>query len=185
MGRKITCRYCKEKFLAEDIYSVIHITKTGREEKRNYCCELHYRLEEREKWLWNQILLGIDSIIGYKCIAKNKTKMIKEMLDNGYTREDVYNCILEMKNQIIDALEFRKDIENEYQKLCYIFTILKNNIRDVTIVKKNIQRKEKKETEMDLVDIPEETMKIPVARKKRTTTLKDLIKEVGENGIRK
>ncbi|CZT61140.1 hypothetical protein CDFC105_104015 [Clostridioides difficile] len=111
--------------------------------------------------------------------------MIKEMLDNGYTREDVYNCILEMKNQIIDALEFRKDIENEYQKLCYIFTILKNNIRDVTIVKKNIQRKEKKETEMDLVDIPEETMKIPVARKKRTTTLKDLIKEVGENGIRK
>ncbi|HBN6221107.1 TPA: hypothetical protein L3M59_003606, partial [Clostridioides difficile] len=38
-----------------------------------------------------------------------------------------------------------KDIEEEYPKLCYVFTILKGSIRDITI--KNKQMKYEKENE--------------------------------------
>lgn len=51
-------------------------------------------------------------------------------------REELYDCIIEKKDEVIELFNYRKDIEEEYFKLCYVFIILKGSIRDIIIKNK-------------------------------------------------
>ncbi|HBE8485776.1 TPA: hypothetical protein KQC09_002490 [Clostridioides difficile] len=139
------CRFCKKKLNTNDAYKVEHITSRGNKQNRYYCNEQEYRKEQQDIYFWKQCQLGIDYIMGYTVINNQKNKMLQEIIKGGYTREELYDCIIEKKDEVIELLNYRKDIEEEYPKLCYVFTILKGSIRDITI--KNKQMKYEKENE--------------------------------------
>ena len=130
--RNIKCRRCKKLTPKNEIYQITHITKNGNEQKRNYCTEECYRLELQDVYMLKQCQYFIDSVLGYVCVNNQKNKSLKELIDAGYTREQVYDCMVEMKQKIEESLSFRSDISNEGHKILYIYTIIKNNIKEIT-----------------------------------------------------
>ncbi|MCC0698479.1 hypothetical protein KGF42_03270 [Clostridioides sp. ZZV15-6383] len=147
------CKVCKKKLNTKDAYKVEHITSGGKKRNIYYCNEHEYRKEQQDIYFWKQCQLGIDYIMGYKVISNQKNKMLQEIIKSGYTREELYDCVLEKKDEIIELLNYRKDIEEEYPKLCYVFTILKGSIRDITI--RNKQIKDEKENEKMYKEVEE------------------------------
>lgn len=132
MGRKCKCKKCGKQLTTDNAYCSRRKTKSGNETKEYYCNEEEFLSVQKDKWLWKQMQLGIDYMAGYKVISNSKNKMLKELIDEGYTRKEVYDCMVEMKETIANAIRYRQDIEDEYAKLCYIFTIIKSNIRKIT-----------------------------------------------------
>lgn len=132
MGRTVTCQICKSKIDIDDAYKLVHVSSSGKKTNKYYCNQNEYMQKESDKFFWKQCQLGIDSILGYKCINNSKNKMLSDILDSGYTREELFDCIKEQHDYIQECLAFRDDIETEYAKLCYIFKILSSTIKDIT-----------------------------------------------------
>ena len=69
-----------------------------------------------------------DAIIGYTCINKVKTNEFK-MLEEYYSREQIYNCLIKNADEIKMYLE-QKNIIEEYGRIKYIFSCIRNKIKD-------------------------------------------------------
>ena len=85
--------------------------------------------------------------------------------------------MLEKKDEIIELLNYRKDIEEEYPKLCYVFTILKGCIRDITI--RNKQIKDEKENEK-IYKESEKYYEVITPKKVLTNKRKSLFEKIKE-----
>lgn len=132
MGRTVTCQICKSKIDSDDAYKLVHVSSSGKKTNKYYCNQNEYMQKESDKFFWKQCQLGIDSILGYKCINNGKNKMLSDILESGYSREELFDCIKEQHDYISECLAYRDDIETEYAKLCYIFKILSSTIKDIT-----------------------------------------------------
>lgn len=174
MGRIVTCQICKSKIDSDDAYKLVHVTNGGKKSNKYYCNEEEYRQNEANKFFWKQCQLGIDSILGYKCINNSKNKMLSDILESGYTREELFDCIKEQHDYISECLAFRDDIETEYAKLCYIFKILSSTIKDITnsnILSQVTSEYNTKDIKVAEIQIPTETVK------PKRKTLLDRLKE--------
>ena len=96
----------------------------------------------------------VDDLFGYIVINNQKNKSIKELIDAGYTRQEVYECMKELENTIIDSLNYKK-IDDEYSKIQYVFAIIKSKIREVTLTNRNVKNN------INMDDVPRETEIIP------------------------
>ena len=92
--------------------------------------------------------------MGIRKEENEKNKMITRLYKAGYDRKDVLDCIISYQNEIMKWLEI-KNIDNEYQKLRYIFTVIENNIKDFSkyntekpTIKKEVELSEDFEIEM-------------------------------------
>ena len=78
----------------------------------------------------NQILF--DKIIGYTCINNTKNKEFAKIYDVGYSRRQVNKFLLDKGEYIKESLD-KKLVNgdmNEYQKILYIFAIIRSEIKD-------------------------------------------------------
>lgn len=174
MGRTVTCQICKSKIDSDDAYKLVHVSSGGKKTNKYYCNQNEYMQKESDKFFWKQCQLGIDSILGYKCINNSKNKMLSDILESGYTREELFDCIKEQHDYINECLAYRDDIETEYAKLCYIFKILSSTIKDIT----NSNRLSKTTSDYNTKDIKVAEIQIPTEPiKPKRKTLLDRLKE--------
>lgn len=174
MGRTVTCQICKSKIDIDDAYKLVHVSSSGKKTNKYYCNQNEYMQKESDKFFWKQCQLGIDSILGYKCINNSKNKMLSDILDSGYTREELFDCIKEQHDYIQECLAFRDDIETEYAKLCYIFKILSSTIKDIT----NSNKLSQMTIEYNNKDIQVAEIQIPVEPiKPKRKSLLDRLRE--------
>ena len=137
---KCKCQTCGKEGKSNEFFRHLYLNRNSKPTIKYYCCREHFHDEYMNKKYYHKTQLLVDKIIGYTCINKQKITMITNLYKVGFSREDVYKCLLEHKDEIIEYLN-AKDIESEYCKLRYIFTVLENNIKDYssgipTIVKK-------------------------------------------------
>jgi hypothetical protein len=100
-----------------------------------YCNEKEYLKIIEEKRSRVESLNLINEIFGY--IVTN-TILFKELTDisNIYTYKKIYYYIKENKYNLEKFMN--KDFNNEYGKIKYFTTILKNNLHDIKIIEKEI-----------------------------------------------
>lgn len=124
----VKCRYCGNKIDKNNAFKVIIKGKNN-----YYCNEKEYKKIEEEKANKIKIYEVIDEIFGYKVINTAMTKEISSIAkDETYTR--VLNYVLENK-QFLEKI-MNKNFTNEYGKIRYFSTIIKNNIADYKEIKK-------------------------------------------------
>ena len=128
---KVTCKICKNKIEKNEAYVITKINeKTNKKTNSYYCSKEEFEKDKYLKSLWQKLLISIDDILGYTCVSKVKVNELKE-LEKEYTREQIYNCIENNKEEIKRYLEM-KNIQDEYGKISYIFACIRNKIKDDT-----------------------------------------------------
>lgn len=173
--RYLKCRRCGNKAPEDVVYRIIHTTKGGNEQKRNYCSEDCYNEEQKDIYMLKQCQYFVDEVFGYVVINNEKNKCIKEIVDANYTREQLYECMLELKETILDGLNYRQDIENESQRIRYMFAIIRSNIKKIT--DKNIKLKSMSNENNSNVELIEDVIDIPTPKKTiKKKSLMDIIK---------
>ena len=130
MTRKmVTCKICGQKIEKDNAYCITKINEnTGKKTNSYYCSEEEYLEDKEKKELWKKVLVAVDDILGYTCISKTKVNMIKE-IEEHYSRKQLYNCLINNADEIKRYLE-QKNIYEEYGRLSYIFSCVKNKIKD-------------------------------------------------------
>lgn len=129
MARQVKCKICGEKIDSDKAYCIEKINeKTGKKTRSYYCSKEEFERDKYLKGLWREILLLYDYILGYTCISKTKVNQIKEIEEN-YSREQLYNCLKANADSIKMYLD-EKDIYEEYGKISYITSAIKNKIKD-------------------------------------------------------
>ena len=128
---KVTCKICKNKIEKSEAYVITKINeKTNKKTNSYYCSKEEFEKDKYWKSLWQKLLISIDDILGYTCVSKVKVNELKA-LEKEYTREQIYNCIENNKEEIKRYLEI-KNIQDEYGKISYIFACIRNKIKDNT-----------------------------------------------------
>lgn len=132
MARKVKCAICKAEIDKDEAFCIEKVNeKTNKVTRKYYCSEDEYNEDKTNKSLWRELLVSIDYILGYTCISKQKVNMLKEIENSGYSRKQLYSCIVNNKDEIKRYLD-EKDILDEYGKLSYIFACIKNKIKDTS-----------------------------------------------------
>ena len=165
----VKCKTCGNKIEKGDSYCYLHMTKSGKLQKRYYCNREHFHEPYIDNTYYNRTRRLVDKILGYVCISNEKNKMITRLYDIGYSRKDVLECMKYYKDDIIKYMEL-KNIQNEYGKLRYVFTVVENNIKDFST------REVETPVIQEEVKIEEEPVYVPIKTHKRRS-LKDRLKE--------
>lgn len=125
----VKCKICGNKIEKGSAYCIEKKSeKTGKISRSYYCSQDEYDKDKYLKGLWREILLLYDDILGYTCISKTKVNMIKE-IEEHYSREQLYNCLKANAQSIKNYLN-EKGIYEEYGRLAYINSAIKNKIKD-------------------------------------------------------
>lgn len=169
MARKCKCRYCgKELTTDKAVYQEVYMKNSS---KKIYFCNYEEMRQNRiDNDCWKNSLLAVDVLAGEKISPTSKNKKLKAILDMGYTKQDLYMTLCELKSSISMSLKMRYDIENGYQKLSYIVAAIENNIERVHRENMVVETENKYIPKVEELK-PQE--KLPVKKKK---TLKDRIK---------
>lgn len=126
---KVKCKICGQQIEKNDAYCITKINENTGKKTNSYYCNLdEYNKDKRNKELWLENMRIFDSIIGYTCINKVKTNEFKE-LEEYYSREQIYNCLIKNANEIKLYLE-QKNIIEEFGRIKYIFSCVRNKIKD-------------------------------------------------------
>ncbi|MBC6695256.1 hypothetical protein H9L25_00490 [Terrisporobacter mayombei] len=132
MARKVKCRSCNKLIDINNAYKIKRISSTGKTKQNLYYCnKTEYDKIENEKEYYKKTQYLTDEIFGYPICNNSRNRMLSD-LNKVYEYEVIYECISFYKNEIINLLEI-KNIEEEYPRLCYMFAIIKGNIRDFSI----------------------------------------------------
>lgn len=142
MARKCKCKICKADLTTDTAFLFEYTTEGGNKTKKYYCNEDEYNKEQEEIWYFKESQYLTDGILGYPIVNNNRNKMIMAIINSGYTKEEVYNCIKEQSNHVSECLTYRSDIDTEHGKLCYMFAIFRNTIKDITERNKRDRGKE-------------------------------------------
>lgn len=153
MARQVKCQICKSKLDKEGSFCYLHFTKSGKLQKKYYCNREEFHKNHMDKLYYDRTRRRVDKILSYICISNQKNKMITNLYDVGFDRKDVLDCMINYQNDIMKWLEL-KNIDNEYQKLRYIFTVIENNIKDFSKYNKE-KPVMKKEIEIEDNDVYE------------------------------
>ena len=173
MARKCKCKVCKSNLMSDEAFCIT-INTTSKPKNIYYCNEEEYRKEQSEIYFWKQCQLITDEILGYPIINNQRNKLLSEILNSGYTREELYDCIKEQANYISECLGYRSDIDTEYGRLCYMFAIIKGSIKDITDRNRRNKHIEDIKRE-EVVEIVEEHYEeVVISTNKRKTLLSRL-----------
>lgn len=132
MPRKCKCRICGKQLTTDIAFNFPKIDKNGKKKNQYYCSEEEYREHEKNIELLRENQILFDKIIGYTCINNTKNKEFAKIYDVGYSRRQVNKFLLD-KGDYIKASLNKKLVNgdmNEYQKILYIFAIIRSEIKD-------------------------------------------------------
>lgn len=157
----VKCKGCGQKIDRDKAYKMVI------NEKNNYYCnETEYNNIILTQKIRNGILETINDIFGYKIINTLLYKELKEVYQ-VYTYSLVYDYLIENKVKLSKLMN--KDFNNEYGRIRYFSTILKNNLND-------FKQFEKFEDIKNSSNI--ETVEIKYTPIKRKKSLSDYINEM-------
>lgn len=170
MARKCKCKICKKNLTTDKAFLVERIVETsGRKVREYYCSEEEYKEHKKNTELLRENQVLFDKIIGYTCINNTKNKEFTKIYDVGYSRRQVNKFLLDKGEYIKESLD-KKLVNgnmNEYQKILYIFAIIRSEIKDYfSESSKPIQDM----TEYEDIDINievETEIKKPIIKKKK------------------
>ena len=166
LARKCKCKVCKKSLMSDEAFCIT-INTASKPKNIYYCNEEEYRKVQSEIYFWKQCQLITDEILGYPIINNQRNKLLSEILNYGYTREELYDCIKEQANYISECLRYRNDIDTEYGKLCYMFAIIKGSIKDITDRnRRNNHIEEIKREEVEIVEDHYEEVVVPTNKRK-------------------
>ena len=163
--RAVKCKYCGEMITKEeDKYVIIGKTKTGNPKRINihtWCLEEYNKLEEfkaNEILWWDRLYKYIHTnVLGYSDNIKLPRNLITRLQDlrngtitkklegrvilskDGYGYDVILNTFLTHGDNIRYALN-HKTFNNEQQKINYIMAIIDNNINDVYLEMKELEK---------------------------------------------
>lgn len=127
MARKCKCRYCgKELTTDKAVYQEVYMKNSSK--KLYYCNYDEMRQARIDKECWEWSMKGIDVLAGEPLSPTTKARKIKSILDKGYTRQDVYMALCELRTSLGLSYKMEYEIEYGYQKLSYIMSAVENNI---------------------------------------------------------
>lgn len=171
----VKCRKCGSKIDRQYAYKHIHVTQSGNK-NMYYCNEEEFNEDITYKKYYNDTRLLVDKILNYTCISNQKNKMITSLYNIGYTPKHVFDCMDHYSDEIIKYMDL-KQIENEYGKLRYIFTVVENNIKDFSTRTIISTSKVNVEPEIDIQEDIQVDIKVVSQPKSRRKSLKDRLKE--------
>jgi hypothetical protein len=140
MSRTVKCQICKKTIITEEAYRVTTINDKGKKINKYYCDSIELETYEQEivntKKEKENIFNTIDEILGYTCVNYNIISKELKPLIQVYSYSEIFNCFNVQKNKIAELIKM-KDIDKEFNKIRYIFTVIINNIADDTNDLKN------------------------------------------------
>lgn len=120
------CFICKKELKKESAYMLPYTNWKGRTYKRYYCSKEEYNNYMKEKLMKKVLIEQIDCILGYVHINKTVEKEIKNLHEEyGYSYEQMFDVALKKEESIKYCIE-KNNITEEWKKIRYIFTTIKN-----------------------------------------------------------
>lgn len=120
------CFICKKELKKENSYMLPHTNSKGRTYKRYYCSKEEYDKHMKEKLMKKILIEQIDCILGVPHIYKIVEKEIKTLYEEkGYSYEQIFDVALKKEENIKYGIE-KNNITEEWKKVRYIFTVIKN-----------------------------------------------------------
>ena len=123
------CCICKKDLKKEEAYMFVHVSKTGKEYRRYACSVEEVENDKRNKELYRKIQLITDEILSYPCVNNTRNKKIQELQEAGFSNETIFRCFKQYKEEIVKWIELN-GIDKEYNKISYMFGVIKNVIKD-------------------------------------------------------
>lgn len=118
----VKCKCCGNKIERDIAFKIVINNKNN-----YYCSEIEYKKMETEKQNKAHVYSLIDEIFGYKIINTVINKEIS-IISKENTYEKVYKYLLENKQYLEKVMN--RSFDNEYGKIKYFSTIIRNNIKD-------------------------------------------------------
>jgi ribosomal protein L24E len=173
------CYFCKKEIPKGEGYQWYHISGTGKQYRRT-CCSLEEKEQvERDKELYKQVQYLTDEILGYPCINNIRNKKIQELQEAGYTNEQIYRCFKKYKEEIEYWIS-TNGIDKEYNKIAYMFGVIKNSIHDFVEEDNRINDysqyvKQPENTEIIFEETEDETLNRLKNKKKNGNAITDFL----------
>ena len=174
MGRLVKCqaKNCNKKIDKDKAFTYYHYTKSGKLQKKYYCNRDEFHKEHMDIVYYNRTRRRIDVTLGYICVSNQKNTMLMNLYKAGYKRKDVFDCLVHYQDEIIKYMEF-KNIDNEYQKLRYVFTVIENNIKDFSKVNNSKKKIRKSIPEVEKYEEVKNDYEVKTINKTKRKSLKD------------
>ena len=174
MGRLVKCqaKNCNKKIDKDKAFTYYHYTKSGKLQKKYYCNRDEFHKEHMDIVYYNRTRRRIDVTLGYICVSNQKNTMLMNLYKAGYKRKDVFDCLVHYQDEIIRYMEF-KNIDNEYQKLRYVFAVIENNIKDFSKVNNSKKKIRKSIPEVEKYEEVKNDYEVKTINKTKRKTLKD------------
>lgn len=173
--RRVKCDRCGKLTDRDKLHRVEYINSKGNLSKKKFCNKECYEEGQREVYYLKQCQYFVDEVFGYVVVNNQKNKEIQGIVSAGYTREELYNCMVELKDKILEGLNYRQDIEEEVNRIRYMFAIVKSNIKQITDRNRMAKQAENKYEKIDEVEYSEYESYTPTITRKR----KALIDRIG------
>ena len=174
MGRLVKCqaKNCNKKIDKDKAFTYYHYTKSGKLQKKYYCNRDEFHKEHMDIVYYNRTRRRIDVTLGYICVSNQKNTMLMNLYKAGYKRKDVFDCLVHYQDEIIKYMEF-KNIDNEYQKLRYVFAVIENNIKDFSKVNNSKKKIRKSIPEVEKYEEVKNDYEVKTINKTKRKSLKD------------
>ena len=170
MARTVKCKYCNKKILNTEAFKQ-EVSVGSKTQNWYFCNKEEARQYRIDLDTWKTIMFALDVLAKDKIAHSSKAKKIKDILNQGYTKTDIYCCLVEMVNDIYLENKMKYDIETPYQKLCYLSVVIENNIARIH---KDNTRADMEQQYTPTVEVFKEQTKVKNNRRK---TLRDKINE--------
>lgn len=144
MARMVKCKICGNKISSDIAY------KTVINNKNFYCCsETEFNYYSKEKLAKENLFQYIKiEIFNYKETQILPPIMIKKIneINNNYSYEVIFETIKRLKDNLRYWATRDDKFSSDYQRACYIATIISNKINDIY---KEIEKQKKRQEEVN------------------------------------
>ena len=170
MARTVKCKYCNKKILNTEAFKQ-EVSVGSKTQNWYFCNKEEARQYRIDLDTWKTIMFALDVLAKDKIAHSSKAKKMNDILNQGYTKTDIYCCLVEKVNDIYLESKMKYDIETPYQKLCYLSAVIENNIARIH---KDNTRADMEQQYTPTVEVFKEQTKVKNNRRK---TLRDKINE--------
>ena len=172
MEVKCKAKNSNKKIDKDKAFTYYHYTKSGKLQKKYYCNRDEFHKEHMDIVYYNRTRRRIDVTLGYICVSNQKNTMLVNLYKPGYKRKDVFDCLVHYQDEIIKYMEF-KNIDNEYQKLRYVFAVIENNIKDFSKVNNSKKKIRKSIPEVEKYEEVKNNYEVKTINRTKRKSLKD------------
>ena len=154
--RQVKCRICSTLHDIDKAYKYVNIKSSGKVENRYYCSEEEFLKFQSEKEYRVKFETKFNDIMKYTVINSYTKKLYNDIQKSGYTSEEIYNCLLIKERDIVRALAYKRNIEDEKLRIKYVFAIIRNAMFDITLKKRREEKvneiNKKKDKDIEVVE---------------------------------